>query len=355
MVNHRMVFTTPPAYQRSYQRLRKKLFLEMRELRSLIQKNGLNLEEKNRIPILLLKIGGEIYSNLREEIAAASKEPGTMLERENFFKAEFGHPPLYNKGPDRLNVEAACSSNAMVQQFILNELGAQKIGAIFSTNHITPTIKIAGTTYVLEEGFFKDDAVLTLREYLSLIADSASAVAEGRLPFDKSPSKAYVPPGINVKNVQELLRFIRIEGGWRPVMAGIHQNYAFALLLNGRIDESEKECKLAIETMPMAASHLLMGTIKDVQGKPGEGIRECHTALRILPDYAEAHELLGEILCKIGKRAQGNEHLARARKLNPNIEKYHMFMGEKLGRTNSRLTQVKRHKRPTRNRIKGRR
>jgi TolB-like protein/class 3 adenylate cyclase/Tfp pilus assembly protein PilF len=91
-----------------------------------------------------------------------------------------------------------------------------------------------------------------------------------------------------VASERENLRAIELA----PSNADTHGNYGFMLFWQARLDEAERELKLAQELDPLYPwNYVVMGMLREVRGDHPKALEQCHRALEIDPNFWPAYNL----------------------------------------------------------------
>ena len=104
----------------------------------------------------------------------------------------------------------------------------------------------------------------------------------------------------------------------RPRNARARNNYATALIADGRFAEAETHLRVAVDADPaFAEAHANLGVALSAQSRFDEGIAHLKRAVAIRPDYAAAYRNLGEAYATRGQLADALPQYLRAAELQP--------------------------------------
>ena len=104
----------------------------------------------------------------------------------------------------------------------------------------------------------------------------------------------------------------------RPRNARARNNYATALIADGRFAEAEPHLRAAVDADPaFAEAHANLGVALSAQSRFDEGIAHLKRAVAIRPDYAAAYRNLGEAHAARGQLADALPQYLRAAELQP--------------------------------------
>ena len=104
----------------------------------------------------------------------------------------------------------------------------------------------------------------------------------------------------------------------RPRNARARNNYATALIADGRFGEAETHLRVAVDADPaFAEAHANLGVALSAQSRFDEGIAHLKRAVAIRPDYAAAYRNLGEAYATRGQLADALRQYLRAAELQP--------------------------------------
>jgi Tfp pilus assembly protein PilF len=78
-------------------------------------------------------------------------------------------------------------------------------------------------------------------------------------------------------------------------------NEAYERQMSGAMDEAVDLYKKSIELYPTAEAHTFLGWVYSVQGFYDKAIRECHSAIKIDPDFGNPYNDIGAYLIEKGK------------------------------------------------------
>jgi protein O-GlcNAc transferase len=166
-------------------------------------------------------------------------------------------------------------------------------------------------------------------------------------------------------NGEEALVLIGQALAVAPAVAPIHNNYANALKILGRLDEAERSYRQAIALTPdfadaqcnlgrllkerggfaeaaacfeavLAIEPATPGMLNDLGlslealGRFGEAVQRYRSALALAPDQAELHHNLGNALCQQGEFAAAETSLRRALDLRPDLTASRIALGNVL-------------------------
>ena len=87
---------------------------------------------------------------------------------------------------------------------------------------------------------------------------------------------------------------------------------AYERQMNGAMDEAVALYKKSIELYPTAEAHTFLGWAYSVQGFYDEAIRECHSAIKIDPDFGNPYNDIGAYLIEKGKFEEAVSWLEKA-------------------------------------------
>jgi len=76
---------------------------------------------------------------------------------------------------------------------------------------------------------------------------------------------------------------------------------AYQAQMNGDLDAAIACYRKSIECVPTAEAHTFLGWTYSFKGDYAAAIRECHTAIRIDPDFGNPYNDIGSYLIKLGR------------------------------------------------------
>jgi tetratricopeptide (TPR) repeat protein len=138
----------------------------------------------------------------------------------------------------------------------------------------------------------------------------------------------------------------------RPNDPFAHTNYASALSLLGRFDESLQSSDRALQVKPdHAEAHSNRGAALQALGRLGEALQSLDRALQIKPDLVEAHSNRGNVLQALGRFDDALRSYECALQIKPNYAEAYSNRGnvlQALGRFDEALLSYERalHVRP---------
>ncbi|HLC38025.1 MAG TPA: tetratricopeptide repeat protein, partial [Candidatus Norongarragalinales archaeon] len=249
----------PPAYAKVHSEVVRLAGRQIRELKLLSEKPSLTREDSERIPVLLQTIGKLVFTKVEEEtkkvnpeIPRVSRGPLTIffvphpLEAHADFERQFFHPPTERAGLFG-TINAHCAANAIAQTVLFQELGVDKIGALVLPGHIAPSLKIAGTTYVLDQNLFRRPDVskaLTLREYLrELVKAHANSVH----PLH-SVARNFFPK--ERPSVGDFVGLVRFQSGANVSISAAHSNMGAYFMSVGETRLALAQYRKALDADP---------------------------------------------------------------------------------------------------------
>jgi tetratricopeptide (TPR) repeat protein len=128
-----------------------------------------------------------------------------------------------------------------------------------------------------------------------------------------------------------------------PAAARAHNNLGHALMVLGRLPESIAEFETALRILPDYAEarfNLGLGLIR-LPGRLGDAIAEFQTTLRAEPGYVNAHIELGKALARIPERQpEAIAEIQEAIRLRPDSAEAHYCLGTLLARDAGRLPEA---------------
>jgi Tfp pilus assembly protein PilF len=80
----------------------------------------------------------------------------------------------------------------------------------------------------------------------------------------------------------------------------------------GEFDEASRHYRASIRWRPTADAHTYLGWAMSFQGRYGEAIRECETAIALDPDFGNPYNDIGVYLMKLGRYDEAVPWLKRA-------------------------------------------
>jgi tetratricopeptide (TPR) repeat protein len=121
-----------------------------------------------------------------------------------------------------------------------------------------------------------------------------------------------------------------------------HQNFGFALLKTGRLDEAITQCQRSVEMKPdFPVAHENLGNAFLMKGGVDEAIAHFQAALQLKPDYTDAHINLGNALLQKGRVDDAIAHFQKALQIKPDYPEAHNNLGNALlqmGRVDEAIT-----------------
>jgi tetratricopeptide (TPR) repeat protein len=99
----------------------------------------------------------------------------------------------------------------------------------------------------------------------------------------------------------------------RPSNARARNNYASAMLMNGRDSEAEDQLRVAVQLEPdFAEAQANLGVVLCARGAFDEGMAHLQRAIAVRPDYWQAYQGLGEAYASQGRFAPALSHYMKA-------------------------------------------
>ncbi len=113
-----------------------------------------------------------------------------------------------------------------------------------------------------------------------------------------------------------------------PDSAKFHNNLGYMYEQAGRLDEAERELRIALKLDPEDESaHHNLGSVCDKKGRLEEAIQEYRTALKRDPKMVGTHHNLGLVYGKQGKIDEAMAEFRTALQLDPDFPKSHFNLG----------------------------
>jgi Flp pilus assembly protein TadD len=110
-----------------------------------------------------------------------------------------------------------------------------------------------------------------------------------------------------------------------------HQNFGYALVETGRLDEAITQFQKTLQMRPDGeTAHNNLGVAFHRAGRLDEATAEYDRVLQLDPDSAIAHNDLGDVLMKEGRTDEAIVHYQKAVQLKPHIALAHRNLGDAL-------------------------
>jgi protein O-GlcNAc transferase len=114
-------------------------------------------------------------------------------------------------------------------------------------------------------------------------------------------------------------------------LANYHNNLAYSLHEQGRLDEAVASLRQAIRLKPdFASAHNNLGNALHEQGRLDEAVACLRQAIRLQPDFAEAHKNLGAVLRDLGNLDEAVVCYQEALRFKPAFVGAHNNLGNAL-------------------------
>ena len=318
----------PPAYRAIHSQVLETASGEIAELKTLFSKQSVSAEERKRIPVLLHSVGKLIFQQVGEKIERMDIHPILVDEQGPLqfffaqnpydvvsrFEKEFHHVP-----PDMTSilnaVRVACVANAIAQNVLLEEFGGSKVGVFSLPGHVVPSIKVHGTTYVLDvnllahQGFSK---ALTAKEYFKELC-AAHGEPNSKHPLHRLAMTLYgrKNPLPSVFSSQS-----RYAGGLSASVAGAHYNLAYHFASMGDDRRMLREYARAAELDPSNGDvHFMLGRFHLAKGNLTESELPLSKAISLGTSDPNVYGLMAGLLHRLDRHEEEKEHLKMASRL----------------------------------------
>ena len=232
-----LVDSMPPVYSA----VRRAVELPLGELKKLSEKGRLSAEERESVPLLLAKIGSAAFRMVSAEVERTPP---------NKFKYVFRHPaPQLDFDPVAPKAIARCAANAIAQTMLFSELGGNRVGILSLPGHVVPTVKIGGTTYVLERHLF-ESGVPTLRDYMQELNAAYLSPEHPMHTISRALYSGETPtPGV-------FARKVRYFGGKEAALGSAYLNMSvYALSISNNRARAKRLFAEAIRLNPNISRH----------------------------------------------------------------------------------------------------
>lgn len=306
---HMAIAAVPRELAPHYEMLSEALAPQLAELKHLSSRRRLMASDRRRVEDLLTSIGTTVVREQQLALRDINSHGLDLDERLQAHEAWFGHVAgSYSRKFDYLG--GACVDRALSHLLVLDALGGSKTGVLRSPSHTVPTVKIRGTTYVLD--LPEMPRAMPLREYLRTVREAyrnpahpAHRLVSGNYPAAPSVFERY-------------FKDQRYRGGERGAMAAVHYNFAMALQAMNRFEDAESLLRKSLELDPYWMTRMTLSKAIHYQGRHAEAESVLAPVLRERPREPYAHVFRSILLLNQGRRDEARQEADTAEGLDPN-------------------------------------